>query len=462
MKSLQTVMLLAVIVGAVAGITFIRHWLATPVSEKDAEPTPSGTEVQLDFPAFAIGAPQVKVGDCLTQTPGHYDFWFRNPNDSEVEVGLDVKSCKCTKIDVLTLTPEQEKRWAQELPAAAAAPVFLGTGGFLNVIGAVAASVRETDKLFGRDAAWKGLEVEVGSDQLVKQLVPIPARASGAIRLHWAGKDVRSERFTAVLWAQARGDPKTRGRNLRLDVALNLVPPILVDASNLKLPRDLQPGEQCSTEFYCWSTTRAGFGLSAREEYGDPCFTFACTPLTGAEFQKVSQAFVEEKPPRIGMLCLYRVRVSVHERLPDGHQLDLGPFRRNLILTTDQDDHRTFAVQLEGMVRGEITVGAGEQKDRINFKSFAVSRGVDMAVPVESSEAGLRLAVESKNPDYLQVELNENTTIKDGLGHWQLKVTVPPGQAAGPLPHDSAVVLKTQSQPPRRIRIPVLGNAIIR
>jgi hypothetical protein len=37
---------------------------------------------------------------------------------------------------------------------------------------------------------------------------------------------------------------------------------------------------------------------------------------------------------------------------------------------------------------------------------------------------------------------------------------VPPKRATGKL--DGAVVLQTQTQPPRRIRIPVLGKAIFR
>ena len=50
---------------------------------------------------------------------------------------------------------------------------------------------------------------------------------------------------------------------------------------------------------------------------------------------------------------------------------------------------------------------------------------------------------------------------KSGFGprRWKLTVVAPPNALAGPLPSDSAIYLKTQATPPRRVRIPVTGNA---
>jgi hypothetical protein len=71
--------------------------------------------------------------------------------------------------------------------------------------------------------------------------------------------------------------------------------------------------------------------------------------------------------------------------------------------------------------------------------------------------ADLKLELESKSPAYLQVQLKKG----DRPMHWDLEVTVPPDQCIGRMPADSAVILKTQSQHPRRIRIPVLGKGTL-
>jgi hypothetical protein len=43
---------------------------------------------------------------------------------------------------------------------------------------------------------------------------------------------------------------------------------------------------------------------------------------------------------------------------------------------------------------------------------------------------------------------------------WDLRIEISPGSQSGPLSDDSVIILRTQSTPPRQIRIPVLGTGV--
>jgi hypothetical protein len=142
--------------------------------------------------------------------------------------------------------------------------------------------------------------------------------------------------------------------------------------------------------------------------------------------------------------------------------MDLGPYVRNIVLTTDLKDVEPVTLAVTGTVLGDIEVGEGDDKTRgrIVFKTFPSRDGAFAAVPVRSTRPGLKLALESTTPSYLEANLRERMD-KDGGVYWELSVRVPPNRVLGRLPADSAVVLKTATEPPRRIRIPVLGKATV-
>jgi hypothetical protein len=180
-------------------------------------------------------------------------------------------------------------------------------------------------------------------------------------------------------------------------------------------------------------------------------------PLNDAERDQLA------KQQESRVLCGYRVDVTVHERISDRVQLELGPFLRRLQLATDLMEE-PIGPLLSGVVRGEVQVGTPEDNDRIDLKSFPAEQGTRKQVPI-ITEPGTDLIGEAIecDPDFLKVQLVQRQPAKDGNGaSWALQVEVPPGRAFGTLPLQSAIYLQLRGNPPRRIRIPVVGNAYVR
>jgi hypothetical protein len=306
----------------------------------------------------------------------------------------------------------------------------------------------ELREFLDRSDRWLSLEDDGAGGA---KLASVPPKRTGFVRLKWEAKQVGPERLKASVWARLENKPKTRGPDTVLELPLVVVSPVRLSAMKLEVP-ELRAGQTHSADLLCYSTTRPQFKvISAKEKSDDPCFTCEVSRLDDAEIKKVAES-LKEAPEQL--LCVYRIRVHVHERAPDGKkQLDLGPFQREIIVATDQDDLVEHPIAIEGKVRGDILVGTSEFPDLIVFKTFPRSKGTEAQVPVETLP-GMKLEMESVTPDYIQVQL----VPRDGGGHrWNLKLTVPPNRALGRMPETSAVILKTDND--RRLRIPIQGRA---
>ncbi len=230
--------------------------------------------------------------------------------------------------------------------------------------------------------------------------------------------------------------------------------PSSVDVGELR--PDGPPGR---AEFWCWSATRTRFPLRAAEKSGDPCFDVTCIPLTAEECRALAGKW--SGPNRsLPVAAAYRVGVTIHES-PGGALLELGPLDRQVTLSTTPDEP-PLQVRVTGTVRGDVAIGARASEDRIALGPFAAAEGTaaPRSIWLFPNQPGARLKVVSWTPEYLAVKLEEvsgsGTAGKPG---WRLWVEVPPNRAAGPLPADSAVHLKLLGERPRRIRVPVTGNA---
>jgi hypothetical protein len=70
----------------------------------------------------------------------------------------------------------------------------------------------------------------------------------------------------------------------------------------------------------------------------------------------------------------------------------------------------------------------------------------------------LQLKKVSNHPSFLEVTLKEADKVGLEGKRWKLTVKVPPNRAA--LPEDGIIILETNDQPPRKVRIPVTGLAV--
>jgi hypothetical protein len=100
---------------------------------------------------------------------------------------------------------------------------------------------------------------------------------------------------------------------------------------------------------------------------------------------------------------------------------------------------------------------------------FPAARGSKRReVPLQSTVDDLELTLDGdRTAKFLEVELIAEK-VKQGRRNWTLRVRVLPGRADGKFPRpddptfeDSAIYLKAheKGQPPRSIRIPVIGTA---
>jgi hypothetical protein len=254
--------------------------------------------------------------------------------------------------------------------------------------------------------------------------------------------------------------------SIDLELHLAFVDPVMVSAEdNLKEPTGeeqvalgdpLLAGAARTVNLLCWSATRDDFTVQP-ESTNDPCISVGTPEKLSAEECKQVRHGVP-----VTVRCAYRIPVTVRERTEDGkHQLDLGRFRRRLQFTSKVSPE-PVAITLVGLVRGDIEVGIGAEKDVVALGSFRRDVGASKDVQLKTDRGDIDLEVESKSlPDFLKAELREEKDI-GGLGKvWTLTVTVPPDGFSGDIPRHTYIVLKTKGERPRRLHIPVTGIAYV-
>lgn len=452
----QIILLLVVVVVFIGGITFVRQWYIppeTPTSQRDRPADgddPKGVLEQIDPPPNPGPRRLITAADAELLQPCIFDFWFANRHPRPVEVALHDRSCTCSDLQLGIIDlPDWQSYQAQ-------------TAAWYSVLGLVAPG-RSLDLLvpasldyLNQKVRWQDVvEVKLGGKPVTVPAASSAGPAVAVIRLTWKGKTGKKlgpDRLAMTL--------VENGTPYRLELPVNLVAAIDWYPRSLSLPKTLEADsrEKATMEFLCWSTTRRDFDLHVQDKSKHPCIVCEWKRLERAELMRdISQAMRENSPPNPPKSG-YRVTVTVHEKQGD-QQLDLGPFRRQLELRVDPAAE-PYTLELSGAVRGDITIVSDADKEHIDLGPFNAANGTTRTEPwyIESSQVNLELGVDSVSPEYLQVKLDKKET-KDGMARWPLHVKVPPNSPPGRFSADAALILKTKSNPPRRLRIPIVGNA---
>jgi hypothetical protein len=447
MKSNQTTILLCALIAVVFGVTFASQWVS---DGKDGKKIGSVLPVLDDSRAARLEIPPQTPADNLLvemhPATGGFDFWFRNKNDTPIELALHERSCKCARVEVRLLTREEE----QEIRNGArygATQMLMGSAGTLPLMTASAAVAQRFAFLEKREP-WKPLDEKTSAEHPAV----IPPQATGFVRIGWDGKEAKPQRIKATLRTNAPGDDAQALTILEL--AVRFVPAVQVHSPTLTLPTPIRAGKSSTTSLYCWTHTRAGFDVRAEEKNHDPCFECETIPVDPEELQPL--AGKDAPPVRAG----YRIKITVHSQRGD-HHMDLGPFFRKLNILSEQLPEWLSDADISGAVEGNIRVISEGGKNVADLEDFRSSEGKKKSVTLES-DSGVELQVDESAtaPPYLKVKLeNAATPAAAGRRQWRLSLAVPNDRAAGRLPPSSGVTLKTNEKPPRRIRIPVRGHA---
>ncbi len=442
MKSvIQVVALFVVLVGGIFGLTFFTQFTPNKNSPTGtADSPPVVTELLKRHEKTATWDPKDPqyVQEFAKGIKAHYDFLVENANDKPVTVSLDSKfSCTCTNLDVLIGVVPADARAklkdAKPAPSGAALEPYLAGVTWTSI-------AHDQDK--------------------PAPTVDIPAADAGgpqfaAVRFNFETKQYKA----TTLKAQVQARLGKAADYLNFDVPVSIVPPLGASVPNEQLAfGDLKSGEHREQSFKIWSATRDHITPTVQLATDDPCIQVAePRPLSADELARLpdeliaSGAVTARTRPRWG----YEIKVTVSERHGD-NQLELGPFSRRLYVNKGTDAE--LVVTLTGTVRGSIRVGQPGDRDRVDLRVFPATHGAEQRLTITGTTPGLTLAVDHVKPDALQVQLVPIPT-RFGNPSWTLIVTAPPNALAGPLPSDSAVYLKTGGPQPRRIRIPVVGNA---
>jgi hypothetical protein len=361
--------------------------------------------------------------DREAKVEGHHDFWFANENDAPVELFVTKVSCnRCLTVKV-GLAPE----------------------------GATEAPAPES----GVD--WKALETEEVRDNA--KGTTVPAKRGGWVRLTWKDEEASGK----ILSADLRTTSVGHAPNVRLEFGAVFVEPVRVLPEGN--PPELDVGMLASGDdrphvfwFTVYSSTRASFSLEAESEVNQARHPFVTcgTPVKLSD----EECRAREKEHKRAFLCAYKVPLTVRERLKDGHEHDLGPFRTGVTLKSDalEDD---LALYVHGTVRtgGLRVVGDEKEEDRVVLGTFRRDIETVKTVRVETPR-GTALKLDRK-PEFMDVELKDES---DNAGKtWALTVTVKANTVNGRFPRlddpalrDTSIYLKANERP---LRIPVSGTA---
>jgi hypothetical protein len=450
---LLTLGAIVAVVGLVAGITFLANRTGEDGPETPAPKAPD-MAVGLRFPETAV-----ETGvEYPLHAPGHYDFWFANPHDRPFELGLSDKNCDCAGVEAAVLTPEafaSPEEWTQlraELPTTGALLVALAPQGPLTLTGPAVAGMARAHQFLGDRLCWQQLEVT--------RRFSVPPHATGLVRIRWhanQNEPTPMKTLSVTLWTRDALNPEAAA-GPRLSVPMALVLPVRLDppSRTVAVP-ELAPDESTKVDVVCWSSTHHQFDL---EPYTDSDFlTVRSRPLLPGEAEKLAARYNTQ------VLSGYVVTATVHGRLSETRQLDLGPFNYHVYFKGGIAGVEVLPVTVTGMVHGDVTVTAPpDQRDRISLGLFRSDEGKSVPVSIVADRPGVTVKLVGLEPEelkrYLKAELQPKGT-SGSKPAWELTLRVPPHALQGKLPDQSAIILQTQGSSSRHIRIPVTGHAYL-
>jgi len=464
MKTTQWSVALAVLVVLVFGITFFVNYIGDPAGSTDQPKLPPGMETQLAFPIRGLPGPDGKSAYTIERgAEGQADFWFHNPNDKAIPVGLNRVACKCSSVEVWLVEPAVLRARAGEAAGLCGVGTFQGSpGGPLAVLARCAAT----------EHARRTSDLESWADgrQIKDDAVEVPPGAIGWVRMKWKNNLLGPQKLDATLWFHHA----LLGPTLVLEAWVHFHEPFALSMNKVQMP-DLQADRlPDGGAVVAYSFTRPWLDLRARNVplgRRNPNDGFAVEkpePLTRAEIASLEQQLAGrgtgDVPP---VRSAYRIRYAVNPRTSDGKGLfDQGVFTRRIEVGL-ADEGEKQAILVEGSVRGDIRLEGPRELGAIDLSTFEAGHGSRVETRTLTTPAGLELEIDrTRTAPFLKAELEAPKSTVDGGRSWVLTVKVEPKKVVGRFPRlddpdyqDTAVYVRPVGGEGRALRIPAHGNA---
>jgi hypothetical protein len=462
MKQSQWVFAAFVLAVLISVVTFAMNYLGggrQQVVDPTIRPAREIVFASKVFPPFGILEREEK-------TDGYIDYWFYNPNEEAVQVGVQHKNCSCASVKVYVL-PEDRRAW---LARSAVATLGTAQAGALRSLSLLSLAMNHVQK---------GVE---GHELLEKtEKTPVPAGQVGWARLGWSGREGK-QTLVAILWF----DDPANGKNGILNLALYFHEPLRVRSTlavGTLSDENLEKGVR--KVIFVWSSTRdslrieASPALTRDSALSDPFVVGKPEPMSPAEVDKMAETNNEgasaTPDTRGSVRCAYRIPILLRAMAADGKTpFDIGPFHRRVHVSSpdvNKDVNKEpKSVLVSGRVLGIIEIGTDEDAGGINFRDFPRNRDKVKSINLECRDRKVELAFDrQRTTSFLEAEVEPVTPPPVGLLQaWTLRAKILPFKADGefprsknPLYEDSAIYLKVTSpgKPPRSVRIPVTGRA---
>jgi hypothetical protein len=451
----------------VFSITFFLNYIGEPPRTQGND-TPVTDTTQLAFPGLTAPVIQQERG-----VEGYVDFWFCNPNNKPIPVGLNFVNCQCASIELWTA---QDTYWTERTQdagcvfAAETAPILTGVPGLPAVLaGLMAFAVTENPV---RMAERESLAQHRA---LRDTTVEVPAGAAGWLRLKWKPKTEpqQSQPLGAELWYHsAKYGPKRR-----LGATIRYHDPIRPGSHDINLSDLRLEHLPRSESLYIWSYTRPALDLKVvhvplRDRVGEDTFVVGQpVPATPEEVRAVAAQMIGTPEDGVVFRCVYRIPYTLNAKSADGKVLcEQGGFTRRIEVSLADDPTEKVAFMIHGILRGDLRVEGsteGMRMDLGEFRQSSGSRTESRVVATALSDLDLEID-RTRTSRHLSAKLEGPRPGADGGRTWILKVWVEKaaGNAIGRFPTtdnpdylDSAVYIRPRNGDGRTLRIPVRGNA---
>lgn len=418
---------ITVLVLVIGGIAWVVQYL--PGKQQVVAPLPDSELVR--FPEIkAVWDPKDEeyAFEVERDSRGSYDYYFENVHAGNVQIGLEMTSCDCSDVKVALLnSSDLRSRW-QELEARR--------------------RKGDRDAVFSdMDLTWTPLDKFKG--------ITLPEQGKGLLRVGWhARKGEGSQlRLKVGVWSYPEEQP-TQRRWVYVDMLTRVVPKLVFNTGKVSL--GTLSGGKASAEVVAWSATRPKLDLKVASD--DPLSTWALTPLDKQSMQ-VLEATLRKNGLNTRVRSAVALRLTIAEE-KGGKVLEQGPFQRRPSVTLEGETVQDGLPVFHGRVQGDIRIGGLDDSGKIQLKSFSISEGIRQRLYLWTDRK-VKLDVDARYPAFLDARLEESlkeSTEKERK--WVLEVIVPRGSPPGPFGDDSAILLRTDATPPRRIRIPIQGTAV--
>jgi hypothetical protein len=425
--------LFVVIIGVIAWVVQnMPNWRAPVTKNKDA---PTSAEL-FEFPIYYSHweKPPDLTGEKVPDQvhyirefergeEGRYWYPFKNVTEHPVTLGLGYTSCDCSRLETTHISEAEYVQIKEQLG-------------------------KEFNPDLAENPAWqwqpmKMTEVD-GFD--------VPAGGHGLVRMSWtARKEPGSPlNLKAVLWGRSSKVAKRQGIEVMASALVRR--PVEVRGTKFDIG-ELGPNEKQTASFTLWSATRDAVEIKVSSK--NELFDADVQPLTASELKKLQD---ELRADRLAtnVRCGYRVSVTVHEQ-KGALQMPQGPLYEALDVEVVGGVGDAPRLLVYGVVRGDVQVGSPEDRSRVQLKSFRAADGISKQMVLWTNRDVI-LEYESHAPGGVEVKLTKDKSTA-AKARWLLDVRVPPNAHIGPFEDEHAIILRTGANPPRKIRIPIVGNA---